>query len=167
MLNTNVNTQCWKPPELNLDYFTLLRENVLLFHWWQVWFMATQTSSTFVLFELRVCFTSDTCDSFHQVTQWERWRVKTKERIQLKGCRSHKAGATCEGFWRRVIEALLPSAEKGQEAERSHCADPLCECCCGAHVLKKESLSAVKLALFEPRRRKPGFHMARLRAAWL
>lgn len=35
------------------------------------WFIATQTSNIFVLFELGVCFTSNACDSFYNVRQWK------------------------------------------------------------------------------------------------
>lgn len=38
----------------------------------------------------------------------------TKERIQSSICRSHVAGAACQGFWYRVMETWLPSTERAE-----------------------------------------------------
>lgn len=89
--------------------------------------MGPQTSNRFGLFELVVCFTSLSHDSSHKdgglkkmekkktdVVALHKARVAQKKEFSRKRCRPRVAAAACEGFWYRVIEALLPGSEGGR-----------------------------------------------------
>lgn len=87
-----------------------------------------------------------------------------KERIQLKRRRFCIPNATCEGFWGRVIEDLLPNTERGRRLNAQIVLAMWGSV--GVPVFKKKNICDVKFALFELRQLKPGFHMAELKPAW-